>query len=52
MAISVVIIASISPSNTSTRRSRIAGLVIRWPTLRTSISARPFTVNLAPSGAV
>jgi hypothetical protein len=40
-AISAVIGASMMPSGTSLpSRSRIAGLVIRWPTLRTSISER------------
>ena len=32
--------------------SRIAALVIRWPTLRTSIRLRPCSVSVAPSGAV
>ncbi len=52
-AISAVIIASIRPSGTSLpSRSRIAGLVIRWPTLRTSIRARALTEISPPSGAV
>ena len=45
-AISAVIAASMMPSGTSLpSRSRIAGLVIRWPTLLTSISERHFSVE-------
>ena len=51
-AISAVITASIMPSNTSfPSPSRIAGLVIKWPTFRTSMRARPGSTRLEPSGA-
>ena len=47
-----VTIASIRPSGTSEPSgNRIAGLVIRWPTLRTSISERPFRVSVWPPAA-
>ena len=52
-AISVVIIASIRPSGISfPSASRMAGVVMRWPTLRTSRSARPFSRKVPPSGRV
>ncbi|MNE87943.1 hypothetical protein D3C80_1851910 [compost metagenome] len=52
-AISAVTAASMMPSGTSLpSRSRIAGLDIRWPTLRTSISERPCRVRDEPSGFV
>ena len=44
--------ASMIPSGTSRpSASWIAGVVIRWPTLRTSISARDRTGTAEPSGA-
>ena len=49
----VEIIASSRPSGASLpSRSRIAGLVIRWPTLRMSIRLVPLSVVSDPSGAV
>jgi hypothetical protein len=45
--------ASMMPSGASLpSASRIAGLVIRWPTLRTNSRLRPGRVKRAPSGAV
>ena len=46
-----MITASASPSCTSSPSSRIIGLAIRWPTLRTNISARPLRVSVPPPGA-
>ncbi len=46
-----VIIASMMPSGTSLpSRSRMAALVMRWPTLRTSISDRRCTSKGVPVG--
>ena len=53
MAIEVVTTASRMPSGISLPPPyRMAGLVIRWPTLRTNISERPCSVSGLPSGAV
>jgi hypothetical protein len=52
-AISPVMNASMKPSGISLPSpSRMAGLVIRWPTLRTSMRERPFSVAALPSGVV
>ena len=53
LAASTVTIASSKPSKASRpSRSRRAVVVSRWPTWRTSISARPGSVNDDPSGPV
>ena len=53
LAISVVTTASMTPSGISLPSPhRIAGLVIRWPTLRTKSSARPCSLTGLPSAPV